>query len=205
VSPLALDAAGAAALALLELDEASVGPLLLSRPFVVAPAIGAALGSPWSGAVLGAVFELVTLSELPLGGRLDLSAPVAAGVAAFLAAGPAALPLAAAFPAGLAAGWAHARVERVLRRRRGAAARRAEAALAAGRPPRLGRELAGALAAQAAAVFVLALAVFALAGPALSSVWPRLPETVRAGADAAFGAAPWLGAGGLAASLWRTA
>ncbi len=205
MSPLATDAAGAAALALLELDEASVGPFLLSRPFVTAPLLGFALGSPWLGAAVGAVFELLTLTELPLGGCLDLSAPIAAGSAVFLAAGPAALPLEAAFPAGLAAGWAHARVERALRARRAAACRRAEEALAAGRPPRLGAEIAGTIGVQAAAAFALALTVFALGGPALSRLWPLLPDALRAGARTALETAPWLGAGGLAASLWRRA
>jgi hypothetical protein len=205
VSALASGAAGAGALALLELDAASVGPFLLSRPFVVGPLVGWALGAPWTGAVLGATFEALTLEELPLGGRLDFSAPVAAGAAAWLAAGPAALPAEAAFLAGLGAGWAHARVERALRRRRGEGARRAEAALAAGRPPRLGAELAGALAGQAAATFAVTLAALAAAGALLPRAWPLAPDFLRAGARAAFLAAPWLGAGSLVASLWRRA
>jgi hypothetical protein len=171
----------------------------------VGPLIGWALGATWTGAVLGAAFEALSLEELPLGGRLDFSAPVAAGAAAWLAAGPAALPSEAAFLAGLAAGWLHARVEGALRRGRGARARRVEGELAAGRPPRLGAELAGALAGQAAATFAVTLAVLAAGGPALSRLWPLLPEFLRAGARTAFLAAPWLGAGSLAASLWRRA
>lgn len=198
-------AAGAGALALLELDAASIGPFLLSRPIVVGPLVGWALGSPWLGAGLGALFEALTLEELPLGGRLDVSAPVAAGVAAWLAAGPAALPAEAAFLAGLAAGWAHAAVERRLRRGRGAAVRRAEAALAAGQPPRLGFEILSALALQAAATFAVVLVALAAAGPAAARLWPALPESLRAGARSAFLAAPWLGGGSLVASLWRRA
>jgi len=123
VTALASGAAGAGVVALFELDAASIGPFLLSRPFVVGPLIGWAFGSPWTGAALGGVFEVLTLEEMPLGGRLDFSAPVAAGVAAWLAAGPVALPNEAAFLAGLAAGWAHARVEKLLRRSRGGLAR----------------------------------------------------------------------------------
>ncbi|HEX4049212.1 MAG TPA: hypothetical protein VH309_15300, partial [Elusimicrobiota bacterium] len=143
---LACDAAGAGLVALFELDAASIGPFLLSRPIVLGPLVGWALGSPWLGAEFGVVFEALTLEELPLGGRLDFSAPAAAGVAVVLAAGPLALPGAAAFPAGLLAGWAHARAERALRAGRGALARRAEAALDRGEPPRLGRKLLSALA-----------------------------------------------------------
>lgn len=78
---LAGGAAGAGAIALLELDAASVGPFLLSRPFVLGPLVGWAFGDLWAGAAVGAAFEALTLEELPLGGRLDFSAPLAAGVA----------------------------------------------------------------------------------------------------------------------------
>lgn len=201
----ASDAAGAGVVALLELDAASIGPFLLSRPLAVGALAGWALGSPWLGAGLGVAFEALTLEELPLGGRLDLSAPVAAGVAAWLAAGLAAVPCEAAFPAGLLAGWVHARVEKSLRRERAVPVRRAEAALAAGAPPRLGFEVAASLALQAVATFAVVLAALAAAGPAAARWWPVLPAFLRAGARTAFLAAPWLGAGSLAASLWRRA
>jgi mannose/fructose/N-acetylgalactosamine-specific phosphotransferase system component IIC len=196
---------GAGALALLELDAAAVGPFLLSRPFVVGPLVGWAFGDPWAGAALGAAFEALTLEEMPLGGCLDFSAPVAAGVAAFLASPRGGLPCEAAFPAGLAAGWAHARLEGLLRRGRGFHSRRIEAALAAGRTPRYGAEIAGALILQAAATFALALAAVAAVGPAWARLWPILPEFLRAGARTAFLCAPWIGGGSLAASLWRRA
>jgi mannose/fructose/N-acetylgalactosamine-specific phosphotransferase system component IIC len=201
----ASDAAGAGAVALLELDAASIGPFLLSRPFVIGPLVGWTLGSPWIGAGLGILFEATTLEELPLGGRFDFSAPVAAGVAAWLAAGPVALPCEAAFLSGLLAGWAHARVEGRLRRERGAAVRRAETELAAGAPPRLGAKIIAALALQAAATFAVALVALAAVGPAVARLWPLMPEFLRAGARAAFLAAPWLGAGSLAAAMWRRA
>jgi mannose/fructose/N-acetylgalactosamine-specific phosphotransferase system component IIC len=196
--------AGAAGIAVLELDAASIGTFLLSRPFVVGPLVGWARGDAWSGAALGAVFEALTLAELPLGGRLDFSAPVAAGAAAWLACGAGA-PLEAAFLVGIAAGWVHARAEAGLRRTRGAHARRAETALAAARPPRLGLELAAALAVQAAATFAVSLVFLAAAAALLPALWPRLPELARVGARAAFLAAPWIGAGGVFASLGRSA
>jgi mannose/fructose/N-acetylgalactosamine-specific phosphotransferase system component IIC len=205
MTALACGAAGAGALAILELDAASVGPFLLSRPFVVGPLVGWACGDPWTGAAFGAVFEALTLEELPLGGRLDFSAPLAAGVAAVLASAPGGLAPEAAFLAGLAAGWAHARLEVFLRRGRGVRARRVETRLAAGAAPRLGAEIAAALALQAAATFGLALAAAVAVGPALTKAWPVLPEFLRAGARAAFFAAPWIGAGSLAASLARRA
>lgn len=199
------DAAGAGVVALLELDAAAVGPFLLSRPVFVGPLVGWAFGSPWVGAGIGVVFEALTLEEMPLGGRFDFSAPVAAGVAAFLAAGPARIPGEAAVLAGFLAGWAHARVERRLRRGRGAVVRRAEAALASGEPPRIGSKLLVELSLQAAATFVVALAALVAVGPAAARLWPALPEFLRVGARTAFLSAPWLGAGSLAASLWRRA
>lgn len=198
-------AAGAGIVAVLELDAASVGPFALSRPVFIGPIVGSLVGGPWIGAALGVAFEALSLEDLPLGGGFDFSAPVAAGVAAYLAAGRANLPVEAAFLAGLAAGWAHARVERGLRRRRCAQARRAEAGIAGGGPSRVGAELFSALALQAAGTFAVAFAVFAAAVPASSGAWPALPVFLRGGARAAFVAAPWLGAGSLAGSLWRRA
>ena len=192
----------AAFLAVLELDATSVGTMLLSRPFVVGPLLGAALGEPLLGAGLGAAVEAVTLDELPLGGSLPLSAAVAAGVAVCLAAGPCHLPAEAAFPAGLAAGWLHTRSELSLRSRRAVHVRRAQAALAQARPPRLGFEIASALTVQALATFIVVITALLAAGPALQVLWPLLPGTLRSGARCAVIAAPWLGAGGLAASLW---
>ncbi|MDE2141641.1 MAG: hypothetical protein KGJ84_04430, partial [Elusimicrobia bacterium] len=90
-----------------------------------------------------------------------------------------------------------------LRRGRGYHARRLEAAVAEGRTPRYGAEIAEALLLQAAATFALTLAMLALAAPALDRIWPLLPGFVRAGARAAYLAAPWIGGGSLAASLWR--
>jgi mannose/fructose/N-acetylgalactosamine-specific phosphotransferase system component IIC len=195
---------GAGALALIELDAASVGPFLLSRPFVVGPLAGWALGAPWAGAALGATFEALTLEELPLGGCLDFSAPVAAGVAVCVAAFNRELPWEAAFLIGLAAGWAHARLECRLRRLRSGHVGRIETALDAGKPPHYGAEILGALTLQAAATFALA-AVLISVGPTVARLWPALPEFLRAGARTAFLAAPWLGGGSLAMSLWRRA
>lgn len=194
---------GAAALAVLELDAASVGTFLFSRPFVVGPLIGWARGDVWSGAALGAAFEALTLSELPLGGRLDLSACVAAGTAAWLGGGG--VPPAAAFFAGLAAGWVQARVERRLRVTRADLARGAERALRGGRPPHLGARLAAALSAQAAATLAVCAVSLAAGAVILPAAWAALPEFARVGARSAFLAAPWIGAGGLAASLGRRA
>lgn len=199
----ALVAAGA--VAALELDAASVGPFLLSRPFVMGPLIGWALGDAWSGAAVGATLEALTLEEAPLGGRLDVSAAVAAGVAAILIAGPAALPGEAAVAGGLAAGLVHARVEAFLRRVRGGHARRVESDLSAGRPPRLGAEILKALAVQALATFAVAAAAALALGPVLSALWARLPAAVGAGLRVAYLCAPWIGAGALAASLARKA
>ena len=195
--------AGAAFLAVVELDAASIGPLLLSRPFVVGPLLGAFLGDPLLGAGLGIAVEAVTLEELPLGGCLEVSAPVAAGAAVWLAAGPCALPAEAAFPAGLAVGWVHARAEHALWTRRAVHVRRALARLESLQPPRLGFELASAVALQVLATFLVTVTAFLAAGPVLAFLWPLLPQALRTGARCDVLDAHWLGAGGLAASLWR--
>jgi mannose/fructose/N-acetylgalactosamine-specific phosphotransferase system component IIC len=74
----------AAGLSVLELDAAAIGPFLLSRPFVIGPLLGVVLGDIWAGAFFGLVFETLSLSEMPLGGSLKLSAPIAVGVAVWL-------------------------------------------------------------------------------------------------------------------------
>lgn len=195
---------GAGLIAALELDAASIGPFLLSRPFVIGPLFGWLLGEPLLGAWLGVAVEAVTLEELPLGGCLKISAPVAAGIAVWLAAGPSRVPVEAAFIAGLSAGYSHASIERKLRSLRSHSVHAAENAAAQGRSPQLGLRLASTLAVQAAATFAVCLAVL-LAGASLSRLWPSAPEMLRAGLKSALLAAPWLGAGSLAVSLWRRA
>jgi len=197
--------AGAAGIAALELDAASIGTFLLSRPFVVGPLVGLARGDVWTGAALGAIFEALTLAELPLGGCLDLSACVAAGTAAWLACDAARIPTEACFLAGLAAGWVHARAERRLRRARAALARGAEAALHGGRPAGLGAKIVEALSVQAAATFAVCACFLAASSAVLPALWPRLPAFAAVGARTAFLAAPWLGAGSLVAALGRRA
>ncbi len=197
--------AGAAGIAALELDAASIGTFLLSRPFVVGPLVGWARGDAWTGAAVGVVFEAVTLAELPLGGALRISACVATGTAAWLACGAVPVPIEAAFLAGLAAGWVHARAERRLRGGRGVLARRAEEALRAGGRARLGAKIASALAVQAATTFAVSLFFLAASAAILPALWKNLPDYAVVGARTAFLSAPWIGAGGLVASLGRRA
>ena len=197
------NAAVASGLALLELDAASVGASLLSRPFVVAPLIGCALHDVWSGVFFGLVFEALTLEEMPLGGCLYLSATVAAGVSTWLAVDGLAMEL--AFLCGLGAGWIHARVERRLRRTRVVHVQRVENALAGGREPNFGAEVSASLAVQAAATFVVVFIFFSASATLLPRGWLMLPQALRDGARLALFSSPWIGAGSLAASLWRRA
>ena len=200
---LASGVACASGLAVLELDAASIGPFLFARPFVVGPLIGWALGDAGTGAAFGVMFEALTLEELPLGGRLELSASIAVGTAVWLAVGPAEIAPEAAFFCGLAVGWAHAAMERRLRLSRAGHARRVESSLSEGRASRLGLELSSALALQAAATFALVFILLSAAGYLGPRAWIAVPESLRAGARSAFLAAPWLAGGSLAASLLR--
>lgn len=205
MSPYALDAVGAGALAVLELDAASVGPFLISRPLVVGPLIGWILGDAWSGAVLGAIFESLSLWELPLGGRLEFSSCVAAGVASWIACRRPATSLDVALAIGLASGLLHARIERAARRRRGDWFTRIARRLDAGRAPLLGFEIAGALTAQATTTFLFILTVILSSSVVAPTRWNMAPEILRAGFRTALAAAPWIGAGGAVAALARRA
>ena len=146
-------AAACAVLAVLELDAVLVAQTLASRPLVVGALLGALTGQAQAGMLFGAVFELLSLCDLPVGGCLTWSAPVAAGTATVIASGGA--PASLCFAAGAAAGILHSRAEAFERARRAssgdALALRAEAD---GRT--LGRAMGASIALHAAMTFAVA-------------------------------------------------
>ena len=199
---IATNVAVATGLAFLELDAASVGPLLLSRPFVVAPLTGWFLGNAQPGIIFAILFEALTLEELPLGGCLHVSASIAAGVSTWLCVGIA-VPLEAAFLCGIGAGWVHALVERRLRRTRAVHVQRVEMALAHGLPAQLGAEVSAALALQAVTTFTVAMFAYFISAAVVPRYWHFIPQVFRIGVGTAFVVSIWIGAGSLTASLWR--
>ena len=188
-------AAACALLAFLELDAVLVAQTLVSRPLVVGPVIGALTGQAQAGLLFGAVFELLGLCDLPVGGCLTWSASVAAGTAAVLAGRGTSAPL--CFAAGIAAGVLHSRAEAFERARRAATGDGLAARARAG-----GRALGGALAASialhAATTFAAAGAVVALASVVDRRWWAEAPEFLRAGAALMSSSAPWIGLSGVA-------
>jgi mannose/fructose/N-acetylgalactosamine-specific phosphotransferase system component IIC len=179
-------------LAAVELDAASAAQVMLSRPAVFGPLVGTALGEPALGAGLGAIWELLTLDEAPIGGYLPINATAAAGASLLLCAGPGGVAPEAAFAWGAASGWAHRRLEAVLRRRRAACAARCDTRLALGQAPRLGRTAWLELGKQAAMTFaVLALAL--AARPVLGHWWPSAPDSLQGALRLGLAASPWLG------------
>lgn len=187
---------GCAALAVLELDAALVAQTLVSRPFIVGILLGALSGAPQSGALLGASLELMSLVDLPVGGRLTWSAPVAAGTAALLAGQGCAVSVSLA--GGIAAGVVHSRLEAFERVRR-AATGDALAGRAVAGGPTLGLALGAALLAHAAMTFAMSFAAVTLIGTFERYWWPLAPELVRAGATFAADNAPWIGLSSVAA------
>lgn len=190
MSPLA----GCAALAVVELDATLVAQTFVSRPFVAGVLFGFLAGSPRDGALIGASCELLSLADLPVGGCLTWSAPVAAGVGALLAGSGAPLPVSLA--AGLAAGVLHARAEAYERAYRGRTAGALAARAAAGGV--LGPALGASIAAHAAMTFSVALAVLLVSSALERRWWALLPDFARAGMSAAAFAAPWIGMAGVA-------
>lgn len=188
-------AASLALLAALELDAVLVAQTMISRPLVVGSLLGALSGDAISGAMFGAVFELLSLCDLPVGGCLTWSAPVSAGTAVVLAGRGVSFPL--CFAGGLAAGLLHARAEKLERARRAATgdalARRAEAGGSA-----LGRALGFSIAAHAGmtiAVAGLAVAAFSAADRGFLGA----PPLVRNAAAFIVSSSPWIGLSGVAA------
>jgi mannose/fructose/N-acetylgalactosamine-specific phosphotransferase system component IIC len=184
--------AAAVALAILELDAASAGQLMVSRPAVFGPVFGAAFGQPALGTGLGALWELLSLDDLPCGGHLPLNATVAAGACLLLALGPQSVPPELALPAGVAVSFGHGRLEASLRGRRAKMAIACERALARAGAPRLSRAVGRALAQQAAATFIVLAAVVAVR-PALAGWWPQAPEALQGGLRFGLSLAPWAG------------
>jgi len=189
-------AAACAVLAVLELDAALVAQTLVSRPLVVGALLGALTGHALAGAMFGVAFEVLSLCDLPVGGCLTWSAPVAAGTAVVLAARGASAPL--CFLGGAAAGVLHSRLEALERARRAATgdalASRAESG---GRA--LGPAMAVSLAAHAAMTFAAAGAVVTAFAFVDRRWWPYAPEFLRSGAALALESAPWIGLSGVAA------
>lgn len=191
----------AGAVSVLELDGVAVGQFMLSRPLVVGPVLGVAFGHPDQGLLIGAVIELLGLSELPVGGHLPLNGTVACAGALLLAFGPVALPLELSLPAGLVAGWLHSLGESALRQRRAALCRVVEVSVSQGARPLFAFLSARSLARQACwTAFVLAVALGA--APVLSWVWLRAPETLKAGLSVGLAASPCLAAASLLSALW---
>ncbi len=189
-------AAACAVLAVLELDATLIAQTFVSRPLVVGSIIGWLTGSPQAGLLFGAAFELLSLCDLPVGGCLTWSAPVAAGTAAMLTSAGASH--AVCFVGGIAAGVLHSRLEaleRVLRAATGDALV-ARAQLGGGA---LGRALTLSIAGHAAMTFAVAWAVVSFVGFADRRWWVEVPEFLRAGAALAASSAPWIGLSGIVA------
>lgn len=185
-----------AALSALELDATLVAQTLVSRPLVVGTAIAALEGRAHLGALHGAAFELLALVDVPVGGCLTWSAPVAAGVAAALVlVGAGAAPC---FLGGLAAGVLHARVEAWERARR-AKDGDALAAAAENGGRVLGLALGRSIAEHAAWTFALSAVVVYAVAWLDARWWNYAPEYVRAAGSAAASSAPWIGLSGVAA------
>lgn len=187
---------GCIALAALELDAALVAQTLVSRPFVIGILFGTLFGAPHSGALFGASLELMSLVDLPIGGCLTWSAPVAAGTAAMLASRGCAVPVSLA--GGIVAGVVHSRLEAFERTRRAdtgdeLADRAAEGGWT------LVLALGASLATHAAMTFAVSFAAVMLITTFDRYWWPRVPELVRAGAAFAAVSVPWIGLSSVAA------
>jgi mannose/fructose/N-acetylgalactosamine-specific phosphotransferase system component IIC len=192
-------------LALAEADAWAVGQLMVSRPAVLGPAMGLAAGRPWEGSALGAVLELLTIDDKPLGSVVPFSATMAIGAAVLFVSGPHAVPVEAALAAGLAVGAIQSRVDAAIRSQRTMLADAARERMRAGRSPGWAGLLARGLGSQVLATAALAYACAALGGPVLARLWEASPAVLRGAAAGCWKAAPWIGAAALVRALWRRA
>lgn len=192
-------------IALLEADAVLVGQWMFSRPVFLGPLTGLLCGDLWTGLALGGLAELFSAESLPVGTSMPFNASVAAGCSVLLSAGAWAVPMPAAFPAGLALGFAHRRIETLIRHRRSTLTSRVARSLTAGEPP----DWTGLLL-RSVGTHVLATAAFvyltvALLGPALSWSWDAAAVSIRDALKFAFAAGPWLGMAALLRGFLRRA
>jgi mannose/fructose/N-acetylgalactosamine-specific phosphotransferase system component IIC len=192
-----------AGVAALELDAVLVGQWMLSRPLLVGPLVGWVCGSPAMGAAVGAMIELFSLEDLPVGCVIPLNGTVAAAGAVLLLAGPHAVPAAAALPAGLALGIGHRALESRVRTWRSDLTAELMEALARDEEPPWRAVLFKSLALQWAMTALFLYLGTALAGPALSRLWDLAPAFGREGLTAAFGWVPLVGLAVLLQSFLR--
>jgi mannose/fructose/N-acetylgalactosamine-specific phosphotransferase system component IIC len=90
------------------LDAVSCAQAMISRPIVAGPLAGLILGDPVAGMYAGALLELLSLRQLPIGANRGWDTGPAAVAAAVAAAGSAGHPVALAVAVGLGVlvGWA---------------------------------------------------------------------------------------------------
>lgn len=191
-----------AAVALVELDAASLGQFMISKPLVMGPALGFLLGRPDLGLLVGAVVELIGLQDVPAGGHLPLNGTVAASSCLLMALGSTRLPLELAFPAGLFLGWTHARGESFLRQKRSGFCRLAEKKLDEGVLPRFWVLAARGLFQQACWTALLLAVALAVLAPTLGWIWQDVPHILRAGLGFGFFVCPALAAIDLFSAAW---
>jgi PTS system mannose-specific IIC component len=153
------------------LDLASIGQVMLSRPFVAGTVAGGILGDWSAGLAVGLVLELFALDVLPVGAaRYPDYGPAAVVAAAAAAGAPGLLGTGVALAVGLLVAWAGEASITVVRRLNSADARRHAAALDAGDPSAVtGLQVRG-MARDAARGLVLTAGGLVLAWAARS--WP---------------------------------
>jgi mannose/fructose/N-acetylgalactosamine-specific phosphotransferase system component IIC len=185
---------------LLALDHALVGQFMLAQPIVVGSIFGALLGDLPTGLFVGALVQLIWLGVISVGAYIPPDYTITGGVAVGLAEtfthelglapGPSIIvALVAAIPAGLLAGQLDTGVRHFVN---GALARRAEAALEAGRVPHLGAMHVLALVPSWLKGFVVYWLWLGPAAFLLSKIVSQLPRPALAGLDLAFWALPAL-------------
>lgn len=184
----------ALAVALTELDAAHAGQFMISRPIVFGPILGYLLGNAAQGVLLGLLFEMFSLEDVPVGANVVPSVTFSAGAAILLALAPPAVPLELAIPAGLLLGRAHRLTESALRRRRESLAHEAVLNIADGENSALGSALRRGIAEHCAATAALLLVALVAFKPLLVWIWPALPDAVRSGFEWGMILAPWLAA-----------
>ncbi|MBI4054995.1 MAG: PTS sugar transporter subunit IIC [Elusimicrobia bacterium] len=188
----------------LQLDSTRIGQWMLSRPIVIGPVLGVLFGAPELGMWLGALWELLTLENLPVGESLPPNACVATAVCVLCAVSPAQIEEVACVAWGMLAGILFRRVEVWIRTLQNALNLRAERLLQGGKLPPLAKWIFEWCLFELCLTMVFIYFASLLGMLALPPAWSLLPFGWQQGFHLIYSLLPFLGLA-LAFHLFRWA
>jgi len=185
--------------AVLKLDMVYAGQFLLSRPTVAGIILGALTGDLLTGLQLGLCSELILLDHIPVGGYVPPNGVVCAA-SAFVLVHVFGVAPPFAFLWGLIMAVAYSQVEIGLRGHHSGWNPKIEKEVAEN-PVALNKWVIKALAQHLGSAFLCMLAACSGIGIVAAWLWEVMPQALKLGMTAGYGAVPWIGMAVLISNL----